>query len=65
MANQTLELTEEEIEEQSTEEIQYLRNIDRSVLDESDSYFDEWPCFQWKYESLNGEPRQVFKKLSD
>ena len=41
MANQTLELTEEEIEEQSTEEIQYLRNIDRSVLDESDSYFDE------------------------
>ena len=36
LANQTLEYTEEEIEMQSTEEIEFLRSIDRSTIEEED-----------------------------
>jgi len=36
LANQTLEYTEEEIEMQSTEEIDFLRSIDRTTIEEED-----------------------------
>ena len=55
MANRTLTISDEEIEMQSTEEIQFLRSIDRSTIETEDieSLFEDTD------EEIQSEPRTL------